>query len=67
MKSYVFPYYISFGKLDSVSSEIEFSISDKDAKRLERSAREVGRFRLNEDVALFDLYMKRDNMKSEKQ
>ena len=58
MKSYVFPYYISFGKLDSVSSEIEISISDKDAKRLERSANEGGHFRLNEDDALSDLYDK---------
>lgn len=56
MKAYIFPYYISFGKLDSVSSEIELSVSDKDAKRLERSAKEGGRFKLNEDDALSDLY-----------
>lgn len=56
MKTIAFPYYISFGKLDSVSCEIELSISDKDAKRLERSAKEGGRFRLNEDEDLSDLY-----------
>lgn len=58
MKTITFPYYVSFGKLDSVSSEIELSISDKDAKRLERSAKEGGRFRLNEDEDLSDLYDK---------
>ena len=58
MKTIVFPYYVSFGKLDSVSSEIELSISDKDAKRLERSAKEGGKFRLNEDEDLSDLYDK---------
>lgn len=58
MKTLTFPYYISFGKLDSVSCEIELSISDKDAKRLERSAREGGRFRLSEDEDLSDLYDK---------
>lgn len=58
MKTITFPYYISFGKLDSISCEIELSISDKDAKRLERSAKEGGRFRLNEDEDLSDLYEK---------
>ena len=54
----IFPYYISFGKLDSVSSEIELNISEKDAKHLERSAKEGCRFRLDEDEALSDLYDK---------
>ena len=58
MKTYIFPYYISDGKLDSVSSEIELSISDKDGKRLERSAKEGGKYRLNEDESLSDLYDK---------
>lgn len=58
MKTILFPYYISFGKLDSVSCEIEVSVSDKDAKRLERSTKEGGRFRLNEDENLSDLYDK---------
>ena len=58
MKSFVFPYYISFGKLDSISCEIELNISDKDAKRLEKSAKEGGRLRLNEDEDISDLYDK---------
>lgn len=58
MKTIKFPYFVSFGKLDSVSCEIELSISDKDAKRLEKSAKEGGKFRLNEDEDLSDLYDK---------
>ena len=56
MKSFVFPYYVSFGKLDSVSCEIEIALSDKNAKRLERSAKEGGRFRLDEDQEISDIY-----------
>lgn len=56
MKKYTFPYYISFGKLDSVSAEIEYSLSDKDARRLERSAQEGGRFRLSEDDNIGDIF-----------
>ena len=56
MKTFVFPYYISFGKLDSVGGEIEYALSDKNAKRLERSARDGGRFRLHEDKEINDIY-----------
>ena len=56
MKTFVFPFYISLGKLDSVSCEIEFELSDKDARRLEQSAKEGGRFRLNEDEDIEDIY-----------
>ena len=56
MKTITFPYCVSFGKLDSVSAEIELNISDKDAKRLVKSAKEGGRFRLNEDEDISDIY-----------
>ena len=56
MKTFIFPYYISFGKNDSVDCELEYSLSTKDAKRLERSSKEGGRFRLSEDDCISDLY-----------
>lgn len=58
MKSLVFPFFISFGKLDSVSAEVECSLSEKDAKRLERSAQDGGRLRLDEDEDISDIYDK---------
>lgn len=58
MKTFVFPYIVSAGKLDSAESEVEVSLSDKNAKRLERSAFWGGRFRLHEDDDLADIYDK---------
>lgn len=56
MKTYEFPYYISFGKGDNVDCWISFELSDENAKRLERSAKEGGRFRLSEDDDIADIY-----------
>lgn len=55
MKRFVFPYSISFGKLDSVEGSISCSLSDADAERLIRSAEEGGRNRLGEDVFISDI------------
>ncbi len=56
MKTFDFPYYISFGKGDNVDSCISCELSDEKAKRLERSAKEGGRFRLSEDEEIEDIY-----------
>jgi len=58
MKEYTFPYYISFGRNDSVDNEIACKLSNKDALRLENSAHEGGRFRLDEDNEIEDIYNK---------
>ena len=58
MRKHIFPYFISYGKLDSVDATVEIYLSEKDSKKLERSARFGGRFRLNEDEALSDVYSK---------
>lgn len=47
-----------FGNNDSVSAEIEFALSEKNAKRIIKSAREGGRFRLDEDADIGDIYDK---------
>lgn len=56
MKIYTFPYYISFGKNDGVDCTIDCEINDKQAKRLERSAKEKACFRLDEEDDLHDVY-----------
>ena len=58
MKTYLFPYYISFGKNDSVDMEISVNLSEKDAKRLENSANCGGRFRLDADDEISDIFDK---------
>lgn len=58
MKSFVFPYYVSFGKNDGIDASVAVAISDKDAKRLIRSAQQGGRFRLDEDDEINDIYEK---------
>ena len=58
MVEIVFPYYVKFGRNDSSENEITCSISDKDAKRLENSAKEGGRFHLDEDDEIEDIYNK---------
>lgn len=56
MKSFIFPYYISFGKGDSVDCEISIELTEEDAARLVASANEGGRFRLSEDERIKDIY-----------
>ena len=56
MKSFVFPYVISSGKMDETKSSITVAISDEKAKRLERSAKEGGRVRLDGDTNLEDVH-----------
>lgn len=56
MKSYVFPFVISSGKLDETESTITVALSDAKAKRLERSAKDGGRIRLDEDSELEDIH-----------
>ena len=56
MKQFTFPYYISFGKNDSVDCEITIELTDEDAARLVTSANEGGRFRLSEDERIEDIY-----------
>ena len=58
MKDFVFPYSISFGKLDSVSDSLTVALSDANAKRLVRSAEEGGRNRLGEDEFISDICTK---------
>ncbi len=58
MKTYVFPTGGSFGKGDSWEGEFTFALSDKDAKRLEASAREEPRGWLDEDPEIADIEAK---------
>lgn len=58
MKEYVFPYSVVLGKLDSVDSEIEVSISNKDADRLEKSAKEGGKYDLLDETELYAIFDK---------
>ena len=58
MRQFTFPYYVSFGNGDSVDCEIDVKLTNKDALRLEQSARAESRFRLYEDVELKDIYDK---------
>ena len=56
MKTYIFPYYVSYGKLDGRDGEIEYDLTDEQAERLELSARADYRFHLFEDDELEDIY-----------
>ena len=58
MKDYVFPYSARLGKLDFVDSEIAVSISNKDANRLESSAREGGKYDLLDEPELYCVFEK---------
>ncbi len=55
MKTYTFPTGGSFGKGDSWEGEFTFSLSDRDAKRLEASARKESREWLDEDPEIADI------------
>ena len=56
MKYFVFPYSISFGKLDSIDGELRHGLSDEKADRLIRSAEEGGHYRLEEDSFISDIF-----------
>ncbi len=56
MKYFVFPYSISFGKMDSIGGDLRHRLSDDKAMRLIRSAEEGGREMLGEDDFIFDIY-----------
>ena len=56
MKSYDFPYYVSFGKGDSTDGIVTVSLSDEESVRLERSAHSAARWRLYEDPEIKDIF-----------
>ncbi len=56
MKYFVFPYSISYGKMDSVSGDLRHELSDEKALHLIRSAEEGGRYELGEDAFISDIY-----------
>ena len=56
MKMYTFPYGGSTGKHDTWDSFANIEISDRDALRLEKSARKEPRWRLDEDPDISDIY-----------
>ena len=58
MKEYVFPFSISFGKLDSAEDVLSVALSDANAKHLVRSAEEGGRLKLDEDEFIADICAK---------
>lgn len=70
MKTYTFPTGGSFGKGDSWEGEFDFALSNRDAKRLEESARKEPRGWLDEDPEIADIYEKvrkaayRDNIRT---
>ena len=55
-KQYEFPYFVSFGKEDSVDCEISISLTDEQSERLISSAKEGDRWRLYEDKNVNDIY-----------
>ena len=55
MKKYTFPYGGNFGPGDSWGNDIEIELTDEEAARLEASARQEPRWRLNEDPDLQDI------------
>ena len=55
MKTYIFPYGGSFGNGDSWENEVNVVLSNKDAERLEQSAKKESRRRLEEDPDIWDI------------
>ena len=55
MKTYTFPYNISSGKLAFTECAIDVELTDEDAERLEKSAKEGGRKFLSEDPEIDDI------------
>lgn len=58
MKTYTFPTGGSFGGGDSWEGEFTFALSDRDAKRLEASARKEPRGWMDEDPEIADIMEK---------
>ncbi len=58
MKTYTFPTGGSFGKGDSWEGEFTYTLSDRNAKRLEASAREEPHEWLDEDPEIEDIFEK---------
>lgn len=58
MKKYTFPYGGSFGPGDSWDGEVEVELTNRDASRLEESARKEPRWRLDDDPEVYDIYCK---------
>ena len=58
MKSYDFPYYMSFGKGDSGDGIVKVTLSEEETDRLEHSAHTEPRWRLYEDPEIEDIYDK---------
>ena len=58
MRIYTFPYGGSFGKGDSWDGANEVELTDEEAARLEASAHEEPRRRLDEDPEISDIYDK---------
>lgn len=58
MKIYVFPYGGSFGGGDSWDNTIEFGLTNKEADRLEESARGKARWEFGGDPTVSDIYVK---------
>ncbi len=56
MKKYTFPYGGSFGSGDSWDNEIDVELTNKNAARLEQSARKKSRWHLDEDPEISDIY-----------
>ena len=56
MKVYTFPYGGSTGQGDTWDSEIDYELTDKEATRLEASAKAEPRWYLDEDDAISDIY-----------
>ncbi len=56
MKTYTFPYYISFGPGDNVEDEITISLSEKDSRRIVSSAEKENRRHLYEDEDIRDIF-----------
>lgn len=57
MKRYVFPYSVSFGKMDSVDGSFSHALSDENAERLIRSAEEGDRHKLSDDPFISDIFV----------
>ncbi len=56
MKCFIFPFEIYFGKSDSIDGSIVVDLSKEQAARLLVSAEEGGRYRLDEDENIRDVY-----------
>jgi len=67
MKTYTFPYFVSFGPGDSADNSVDVELTDEESKRIEQSANQDCRFHLYEDASLGDIYEKVCNMAVEQE